>query len=393
MHSSQNEKPILKGNDRARSVAIAALLFLFLLSGTPRVFAQLSVDKRYAQVDSAVLQFSRKGYQPQQLVKFVSENFKGDSLRVRAFYTWIATNIDYDKTLLDQFRLTAALIGNFRPGGRSQDADTVLSRRRAVCEGYCNLMNRFCSEVGITSVMVPGITRVPEGEVQEDMLHTWNAVRVHGQWQLLDITWAGGYVDHRDIYIKRFSGRFFFSPPKQFAHTHWPLDAMWQLLERPVTKTEFYNGERKNTGNLVSYNDSIEAYLKLPPADREYADLLHYHRNDPQNTIYTQGCDHYVYNRSATFFNLAMLYFEDYMAYARKLQGKEIGMKEVKKCMRLLQDPKRNLEQGLKFAEGKIFFHEETKTQFDQMVQKSAKLLIQLNGYMGEYRKMEAALK
>ena len=393
MHSSKNGKLILKASDRARSGVIAAVILLYLVAGNLAVCAQESGGRRYAQVDSAIAAFSRRGYDPQQLVSFVTANFRGDSLRVRAFYTWIATNIDYDKTLLDQFKLTSALISNFRPGGRSQDADTVLANRKAVCEGYCNLMNRFCGEAGITSVMVPGITRVPEGEVQEDILHTWNAVRVHGTWQLLDITWAGGFVDHRNNYVKKFSGKFFLAPPARFVQTHWPLDAMWQLLEYPVTKEEFLGDKKAAPAARFNFNDSIGVYLKLSPANREYADLLHYHRNDPGNPIYTQGCDHYVYNRSASLFNLAMLYFEDYMAYARSLQGKEIGMSEVKKCMRLLEEPKRNLEQGLKFAEGKTFFHEENRTQFDQMVQKSAKLLVQLNGYMGEYRKMEAALR
>ena len=118
------------------------------------------VVQPYAAVDSAVARFSRQGYSPDSLVPFATREFKSDTHRVRAFFTWIALNIAYDKSLLDQYTFTSALIGNFRPGGRSQHADTVLAHRKAVCEGYCNLMNRFCAQAGITSVLVPGITRI-----------------------------------------------------------------------------------------------------------------------------------------------------------------------------------------------------------------------------------------
>ena len=386
-------KPTSKENDCLCAwYKVSALLIGCLLSGGVPAYAQKR-SARFADIDSTVARFSRQAYRPDSVVAFVKASFSGDSSRARAFYSWIAMNVEYDKSLLDQYKITTALISDFRPGGRSQHADTVLLHRKAVCEGLCNVMNRFCGEAGITSVLVPGITRDPEGEVQEKILHTWNAVKISGKWQLLDITWSGGFVNSRDQYVRKFSGKFFFTPPADFIRTHWPLDAMWQLLEQPVTKKEFFSASPAGTKQTFHFKDSIAAYMQLDEYDREYADLQHFHHNDPDNAIYTEGCDRFVYNRAATLFNRGVLFFEDYLAYARTLKGKEIGMKEVRRCLRLLEEPRQNLEQGLKFSANKRFFHNDIRSQFEGMVQKSTRLLVEINGFVREYRKMEAALK
>ena len=167
---------------------------------------------------------------------------------------------------------------------------------------------------------------------------------------------------------------------------------MWQLLWHPVTKESFVNGNLKPVDYRMNFNDSITAYLAMDPANREYVDYQHYHRYDPDNRIYTQGSDHFVYNKAATWFNKAGLYFDDYMEYARTLKGKEIGTTEVKRCIRLLEDPKKHLEAGLKFSAGKKFFHEDVRTRFTQMEQTAGKRLVEINGFLDTYRKMLAAL-
>jgi hypothetical protein len=218
-------------------------------------------------------------------------------------------------------------------------------------------------------------------------------VKAGGGWRLLDITWAGGYVNSDDQYVKHFSGGYFFTDPSEFVLSHWPLDAMWQLLDHPITKSEFYKEQRPPGSLSMNFSDSISGYLRQNAKQRQYTDLLHFHRYDPENRIYTMGCDQYVYNNAANYFNKAVLYFEDYAAYARRLQGKEIGLAEVKKCIRLLADPKKYLEEGLLYAGTQTFFHPEIKQKFDVMVQSSSKKLVEVNSFLDGYRKMQAALR
>jgi hypothetical protein len=168
---------------------------------------------------------------------------------------------------------------------------------------------------------------------------------------------------------------------------------MWQLLDHALTKSEFYK-EQKSPGSMyMNYPDSIASYLRLKENEKEYTDLRHYLRYDPENRMYKEGCDHYIYNKAATHFNKAALYFEDYTAYARKLKGKAIGLPEVKKCIRLLNEPKKHLEEGLQYSDKQTFYLETVKEKFDLMVQTSNKRLVEINSYLESYRKMQAALK
>ncbi len=370
-------------------------LLLLLFSSYFHGSAQTTNNPTYAAIDAEIRTFSADSlYNADSLLKFVNSRFTDDAAKVRAFYTWIALNIRYDKSLLDQYKLTSALqLHNFAPGGYSQAVDTVLARGRAVCEGFCNLMNYFCARSGIRSSLVPGITRVPDGEVLEDILHTWTVVKIDSGWKLLDIAWAGGYVDGRNQYVHDFSGKYFFTSPDLFVKTHWPLDMMWQLLEFPVTKQEFYQDTPPSAMPYFNFRDSISAYLLIPEKEREYTDLLHYQRYDTANRLYKEGADRYIYNKAASLFNKAALYLDDYAEYAAGLKGREIGSKEINKCLRLLQEPKHYLEEGLKFSASRKFYTAEVKNNFEQMVQASSKKLIVTNHYIETYRQMLASLR
>ena len=41
--------------------------------------------------------------------------------------------------------------------------------------------------------------------------------------------------------MRRFDDHFFMTPPSQFIFDHFPEDAQWQLLDKPVSKQEFEN--------------------------------------------------------------------------------------------------------------------------------------------------------
>ncbi len=62
-------------------------------------------------------------------------------------------------------------------------ADTVygaLVRKKALCEGYTKAFSYLCNLVGIENVIVTGETYVP---------HTWNMVKLGGNWYHVDVTW------------------------------------------------------------------------------------------------------------------------------------------------------------------------------------------------------------
>lgn len=125
----------------------------------------------------------------------------------------------------------------------AREPERVLAVRSAICEGYSRLFQALVQAANVVAanevVVVMGHARVIGG-VRQGRLesHAWNAIILNGQWRLIDVTWAAGHLDGGQ-FIKRFNdGGHWLADPFEFAHTHLPDDAKWQLLPpgRAVTK-------------------------------------------------------------------------------------------------------------------------------------------------------------
>ncbi len=150
--------------------------------------------------------------------------------RTQAIYQWIIRNIDYD---------TEALAAG-DPG--DQSAEAVLAKRKAVCSGYSRLFLALARSAGLEAVEVVGYSRgagyVPGSPVGPEPDHAWTAVKLGGGWQLIDCTWAAGYLDGGS-FVRRPDDYYFLTPPDRFIYDHLPEDPKWQLTAAPIAKEEF----------------------------------------------------------------------------------------------------------------------------------------------------------
>ena len=73
--------------------------------------------------------------------------------------------------------------------------------------------------------------------------HSWNAVYIDGDWQLVDVNWGTRFfwsesnVDENLVY--EFDDFYFLTDPVQLAYTHRPHDSEWQLLSQPQSADQF----------------------------------------------------------------------------------------------------------------------------------------------------------
>ncbi len=378
---------------KIKRVVIKHIFFVsfFLFAG--RVFPQFSDIAYYNRIDKKISAFSEKeGNNFDSLVRFVNQTFISDREKIRAFYTWIALNISYDKELLTRYKENSSLGLRRLSSSGTQHADTVLKYRKAVCEGFSLLMNKCCEHASIISKMVIGVTK-HDDEVADDIMHTWNAVKLDTAWYLLDVTWSNGYVNQMNQYKKQFSDRYFFTNPAQFVKDHWPLDPMWQLSAYPLPKESFYRGAANEHPVFFNYQDSITAFLKLRSDTAEYVSFMHYHWNDPANELYTRACDNIIHDRLVNYLNLAAVYFDDYQRYAKKYDGKPVTEKVLKECVRLLQEPRKYLVIGLNYAKNKQFFHDEVRLSFEKMAAISANNLRDMENSLESYKKLAKTIR
>lgn len=216
-------------------------ILLFIILGTNPATAQCPIVK----VSESDI------YDVKKLSLALTKNTSDEYKKACLIFGWIRQNIRYDSEA-------------YRRNTKRVNATTkdVLRRREAVCLGYAQLFAEMCQHAGLEAVVVDGHSK--QGAFPPDMEeadHAWNAVRIEGKWQLLDVTWA---AESR-------GDQYFCTPPEAFIKEHLPVDPMWQLLNNPVSATHFKRGylPSQSTESPFSFNDSIAVFLLLNVAERK----------------------------------------------------------------------------------------------------------------------------
>ena len=249
------------------------------------------VESRFEKVDAHVNEVSRGMiYHPQLLVKKLTENLTNDYDKVRAFYVWIARNIDYDFMAENLNR------------SDNQNVSDVLRSGKALCKGYSILFKYFCEQAGIETEILEGYAKgfdYKKGQRFNYSNHAWNAVFIHGSWYLLDVTWAVG----NPIYVSRSQRKvdletYFLASPEKFIKTHLPEDPTWQLMENKLSLTDF----EKSPGDAPStISKHIKAYYpqNYEGMNAYDKDILKYKRSlhfNPRNSFLVESlCFAYLY--------------------------------------------------------------------------------------------------
>ena len=207
--------------------------------------------------DTTLLQRAQIETNPAALAHYLTAGHTKELDKVRAIFHWITDNISYN-TIIFQKR------SRYQPRSRFTDdqedtsmvlkpldvrvAEGVLKRRVAVCDGYSRLFKTLCDFAGIKSVIIYGYARSYSNRVgtRFSSNHTWNAVLIDNKWELLDATWASGYINFNDDFVKSYNDNYFLTPPQQFIQDHYPESIEWSLLMKPPTVAEFRYSPFKN---------------------------------------------------------------------------------------------------------------------------------------------------
>ncbi len=212
----------------------------------------------------------------------LTAGLNGDSAKLRALHDWVASHIayDYKKFQSGRWRLQRAQDAP----DPSQAAGQVYRSRKAVCEGYANLLQAMGRMAGIRMAVIDGQGRPEAGTV---FAHGWNAAWIDGKWWLLDVTWAAGGVDlAKERFVPRYDDTYFLMAPETFILSHYPADPAWQLLPNPVTRREFEAGHfRDLMDGAFAYSDTLALYAETDSLIRMMASLRRTIDFDPGNSV------------------------------------------------------------------------------------------------------------
>lgn len=203
------------------------------------------------------------------LAAWLVADARNDTERARAIFRWITANIHYD-------------VAAFRARRHLDTAPAVtLAARSAVCGGYARLFEALARAANLEVETISGFSRGVGYEVGDEDTksnHAWNAVRIGGVWKLLDCTWGSGHLDASGVSVQEFDPYFFFTPPEQLIYSHFPDEARWQLLARPLTREAHQHlacltshglamGLRpvSHDGPIIDANDAVAVTVAVPP--------------------------------------------------------------------------------------------------------------------------------
>ncbi len=241
----------------------------------------------------------------EDLAAYLIAPAKNDLEKVRSIYRWITANISYD-------------VEGYRTGDYGDlSPENVLTSGNAVCSGYTGLFGQLADAAGIEVVEIDGWAKGIGYEAGDSIRgpanHAWNAVKIGDGWYLIDSTWGAGSCDGIN-FIRRFEEHYFLTPPEQFIFDHLPEDPAWQLLETPLSETEFVtlphvkshffrNGLQMDSHfqSVIETDNQISIFLKAPSDVLLSASLMQNGQFLDQTLTFVQRVEDDSYQIDAVF--------------------------------------------------------------------------------------------
>lgn len=227
---------------------------LFSISFALLALLSLSAQTNYEKADSVAKTFNEDYADATDLALKLTKPFCTEAEKARVIFAWVAMNIRYDYKKYKDPPPKPHFSGSTRKEvekkvqeWQENEIRKTLRSKKGVCADYSRLYQKMCESAGLESVVVTGLSRKLTGRGDD---HAWNAVKISGQWHLLDATWGAGFVDDEDEhFVRRYMPAFFGTPPALFILHHLPNEDKWQLLEKPISKKEFDKQPKVNFSN------------------------------------------------------------------------------------------------------------------------------------------------
>jgi hypothetical protein len=202
----------------------------------------------FAYIDKTIQPSDPELTDPATLSRLLTEPYNTEKEKVRSIFNWITDNISYyrgaskntrkKRSYAEEDMLDTGALKSLT----ERVAIKVLQDRRTYCDGYARLFKSLCDHASIRAEIITGYARSDISRAEEKFRsnHSWNAVYIDSAWQLVDVTWASGYISRGSgDFIKHYDDYYFLTPPEQFIRHHYPDDLRWTLLANPPPLYEF----------------------------------------------------------------------------------------------------------------------------------------------------------
>jgi len=201
----------------------------------------------YTELDALIKSQKPETFQtPESLTDFINKKYSTEHEKFRAIFVWVTTNIEW---------------GN---SASKYTAREVFNSRKAVENGYAELVTLLCDQCNLKSRKVVGVAKDDLEYFQTQILFedVWNIVSINGKFYLTDLNYsADNYDKTKDTLPQDFDDTYFLLNPATFILTHFPSNPADQLLPSPISEDDFIDGpvffEKAINYEVTSYSPSV----------------------------------------------------------------------------------------------------------------------------------------
>lgn len=215
---------------------VVYLLLFLLLTGMS------SKAQDFEKVDALVSLYPTRVDTPEMLAKFIARDFPEPMDQLRAAYSWLINNIEYNPQEYYKFKFQYRILEE-RNQKTSASREMIIKRTvqlgDAVCEGYALTLERLCELLEINAYVVRGDTKTRVSDIERafDKNHMWMVAVIDQKAILLDPTWGAGRYNER--FIKAPSYFYFDTAHELFLNTHMPEVFEDAYVPFPLSRENF----------------------------------------------------------------------------------------------------------------------------------------------------------
>lgn len=194
----------------------------------------------FERMDNHVFEVAKTEYNTfTELVKDLIVPCDTDLEKARVIFRWITWK-DLNLLDVDEFVNPESPLG-------------LLRGIKYGTESYHDLFKRLCSYAGLFCEVIQGYSKGagyrPGMRIEgDDFRNSWTAVNIGGSWCFINCNWGARHVkghhvskdgDNMQKFYYKCDEFYFVTDPEDHIYQHYPDDPKWQLLECPITLTEF----------------------------------------------------------------------------------------------------------------------------------------------------------
>ena len=207
-----------------------------------------------------------------KLVKNLISGLKTEKEKAYVLLAWIVKNIDYDDYKMRQIDKNNSSRLARKEVPKGQD---IMETRLGVCEDISALYDKMLSLADMHSVILSGcvgdnllINKV-SGKCAGE-LHSWNAVWIDEQWELIDPTWAitGGEkkamsgIDYKSLYDRELKKRVRTNSDTYQVRSERKVDKRWFMVDPKTMEMDHYPTKPNSKWLLTTSRDRKNRHLK-----------------------------------------------------------------------------------------------------------------------------------